>query len=352
MVDQLCADLERDAMKGLWTVQGRPEKPSDLVPYLWSGEKIDAYIKRAGEVMSLADSPVRRALLLWNPGARDHWDATNTLTAAVQMMLPGETVITHRHIHSALRFITRGSGATTTVNGGKVTLGAGDLVLTPSWAWHDHANESSEPVVWMDGVDRPLVKLLDAVYFEVYRNAGYQPVTKSDREATFQLDMDGLSPARYSPQLAYRWDDTWRMLQGLSNAGEISSYDDVLYTYRNPVSGGHITPTMGADIQMLRPGIATKAHRHTSSAVYHVFRGHGVTVMGGVRYEWEKGDYFVLPPRLWHEHANLSADSPAILFSINDRPAYESLGLYREEPLMSGGGNQVPSAKREPASRI
>jgi len=32
----------------------------------------------------------------------------------------------------------------------------------------------------------------------------------------------------------------------------------------------------------------------------------------------------------WHAHKNLSKD-PAILFSLNDRPAIEALGFFREE---------------------
>ena len=332
-VDRLCADLELDAMKGLWTVQGQAEALSDIKPWVWRSTKIRDYLNRAGQAMSLHDSPVRRALMFWNPGARDHWDATNTLTAAVQMMLPGEKVITHRHIHSALRFITHGSGATTTVNGGKLTLSAGDLVLTPNWLWHDHANESNEPIIWMDGVDRPLVKMLDAVYFEVYKNNGYQPVLKTEDAAAVQMEMGGLDLTRYSPKLAWRWSEAWTELQTLEKNGQISPFDDVLMRYLNPVNGGPITPTMGADLQMLRGGVHTRAHRHTSSAVYHVYRGSGYSVIDGERYDWAEGDYFALPARAWHEHANSSKSDSAILFSINDRPAYESLGLYREEVL-------------------
>lgn len=340
-VERLCADLERDAMKGLWTVQGRSEALSDIRPHVWTWKKIQAYLDRAGSAMSLEDSPVRRALMLWNPGAKDHWDATNTLTAAVQMMLPGEKVITHRHIHSALRFITHGSGATTTVNGGKITLSAGDLVLTPNWAWHDHANESDEPIIWMDGVDRPLVKMLDAVYFDVYRGHGYQPVVKNEHEAGFQTDLDGLDLSRYSPKLVYRWEEAQRALDEIEARNDISPYDDVLFKYSNPVNGGPITPTMGADIQRLRPGVHTRAHRHTNSAVYHVYRGSGHSIIDGERFDWEEGDYFVLPSRVWHEHVNGSSTDAAVLFSINDRPAYESLGLYREEALETGNGFQA-----------
>jgi len=345
-VDALCADLEYDALKGLWLVQGLADAPATAQPHVWRREIIRRYLDRAGEVMNLADSPVRRALLLWNPGARDHWDATNTLTAAVQMMMPGETVTTHRHIHSAMRFITHGNGATTTVNGERISLGVGDLVLTPNWHWHDHANESSEPVIWMDGLDRTLVKLLDAIYFEVYPGGGYQPVTRTsggpgDSQAGNFLPPPGETDAsRFSPQFAYRWDDTWNMLRDLEKRGEASPFDDLVSEFRNPVNGGHVTPTMGCVIQMLRPGVHTRAHQHSSSAVYHVFRGRGWSVIDGKRHDWSEGDYFALPGRLWHEHANASASDPAILFSITDVSAFEALALLREEAYAVNGGRQ------------
>ena len=38
----------------------------------------------------------------------------------------------------------------------------------PSWDWHDHGCESDEPMIWMDGLDLPLVGDLDATFFEMY----------------------------------------------------------------------------------------------------------------------------------------------------------------------------------------
>jgi gentisate 1,2-dioxygenase len=37
----------------------------------------------------------------------------------------------------------------------------GDLVLAPSMAWHEHGNDGPEPVIWLDGLDAPLVRYLD-----------------------------------------------------------------------------------------------------------------------------------------------------------------------------------------------
>jgi len=343
---QLDLDLENDALKGLWKIQGRTEIASRIKPHVWKWDLLQAHLKRAGDLSGLNDSAVRRALMLWNPGARDHWECTNTLSAAVQMMLPGESVITHRHMHSAMRFITHGNGATTTVNGERVVLGAGDMVLTPNWAWHDHTNDSGDTIIWMDGLDRPLLKMLDAIFFEIYPTRGYQPVARTNDATSSAYTAAALRPysesaqAQFSPQLAYRWNETWAALRALEKRGDASPFDDVIVEYRNPSTGGAVTPTIGCAIQMLRPGVHTRAHRHTSSAVYQVFRGRGATIIDGHEYAWSEGDYFALPARSMHEHVNVSPAEPAILFSLTDVPALERLALYREEACEEVDGYQ------------
>jgi gentisate 1,2-dioxygenase len=87
---------------------------------------------------------------------------------------------------------------------------------------------------------------------------------------------------------------------------------------------------MACEIQMIRPGEKGRAHRHTYTVVYHAFRGGGTTWIGDQRFDWEQGDSFVVPLWSWHAHENNSHE-PAILFSINDRPAIEALGFFREE---------------------
>jgi gentisate 1,2-dioxygenase len=101
-------------------------------------------------------------------------------------------------------------------------------------------------------------------------------------------------------------------------------------------------PTMGCWAQMLRPGEATKAHRHTGSAVYHVVRGEGATIIDRKRFDWAKGDILALPPWALHEHLNTSSSEDAVLFSIQDTPVLQALGLYYEEALTENGGHRSP----------
>jgi gentisate 1,2-dioxygenase len=34
--------------------------------------------------------------------------------------------------------------------------------LTPDWQWHDHGNAPDRPMIWLDGLDVPTVRLFEA----------------------------------------------------------------------------------------------------------------------------------------------------------------------------------------------
>jgi gentisate 1,2-dioxygenase len=186
----------------------------------------------------------------------------------------------------------------------------GDLVITPSMTWHDHGNQGVEPVMWTDGLDSPVVRYLENLHMDPYPGE-QQPVREG-------------APARH---VHYRWADAYAELLRRA-AGEPSPFDDVLMEYRDPASGRSVVPTLGCYLQMLRPGVRTRAHRESSSAVYHVVSGAGRTMIDGVAFDWGEGDFFAVPPRAVHEHAHRGTE-PAILFSFQDVPLLEALGHYR-----------------------
>jgi gentisate 1,2-dioxygenase len=132
------------------------------------------------------------------------------------------------------------------------------------------------------------------------------------------------------PLLHYHWRDTYKSLKQLARA-TTNPYDGVALEYANPATGGSTLPTMSCQIQMLRPDESTKAHRHTSTSIYHAFRGSGTTIINGEPFRWEQGDTFVVPLWSLHEHANRSSKDEAILFSMHDSPILKAFGLYREE---------------------
>ncbi len=82
---------------------------------------------------------------------------------------------------------------------------------------------------------------------------------------------------------------------------------------------------------MLDAKQTTQEHRHTSNQLYYAVEGSGITEVEGEKFEWEAGDFFVVPNWCWHHHNNLAPEKPAILFSTTDRPLHESIGVYREE---------------------
>ncbi len=93
-------------------------------------------------------------------------------------------------------------------------------------------------------------------------------------------------------------------------------------------------------MQMLRPGEATRAHRHTGSYLYTVAKGSGHSIINGQRFDWSERDIFCVPSWAWHEHANASATEDACLFCLSDVPVMRALGLHREQAFADNGGHQ------------
>src|SRR5436189_660052 len=330
---------------GLWELASQMTRPPEptAIPHMWKSSLIEAMVRESGEVVPVGEE--RRALQLFNPGLDGRWATTNTLIAAVQLLLPGEVARAHRHTPTAIRFIMEGAGAYTAVDGERVYMAPGDLILTPSWAWHDHGNETDKPVVWMDGLDIPLIQSLNAMFFQMYDQTQF-PLTKPNNASVSLHGHVSLSPTwvkerpQSSPLLLYSWEKTARSLASLRDvAGD--PHDGVALEYTHPMTGGSLLPTMACWIQMLRPRERTRAHRHTGSAVYYVVQGTGETIIDGRRFAWGKGDIIVLPSWALHEHANGTAADDAILFSIQDRPVLEALGLYKEESFGENGGHQA-----------
>src|SRR6266566_3315260 len=161
--DEFHERIHANHMYGLWELasQMTPHPQPKAIPYMWSSELLKSVVSQSGTAVPVGEE--RRAMQLFNPGLEGRWASTNTLISAIQVLLPGEVARAHRHTPTAIRFIMEGNGAYTKVDGERVYMAPGDLVLTPSWSWHDHGNESDETVVWLDGLDIPLIQSLDAM---------------------------------------------------------------------------------------------------------------------------------------------------------------------------------------------
>jgi gentisate 1,2-dioxygenase len=311
------------------------EPQSAMLPCHWPAGRIADLLEKIGANLKLEAGGNRRTLRLTNPGLP--YGTTPTFWASIQYILPGEIATAHRHAATALRFVMQGSGADTIVDGEQYQMNEGDLVLTPSWTFHDHEHRGDAPMVWLDVLDISLIRSLEAVFFEPYPRPRQTAAAIADRSfRTFGSGImrppNAVHRGNTSPVLAYtkaRAEEALRLAAGL----EPDPCDDVMLEYQNPLTGGPALPTIGTALQMLRPGMRGKAHRHTGSVVYYVVRGEGVTVIGGRSFDWAPGDFIALPPWAVHEHANRSTDREAVLFQVNDFPALKALGLWREEQV-------------------
>src|SRR5579863_10395898 len=141
------------------------KQQSNYVPAHWRYDLCRAGLDAAGRLIdvSLAE---RRNLVMCNPVGGKGVMTTNTLVAAYQMILPGEKAPSHRHTAHALRVIIEARGAYSTVDGEKTPMETGDVVLTPGWCWHEHGHDGDEPAYWFDGLDVPLVRALENMFYE------------------------------------------------------------------------------------------------------------------------------------------------------------------------------------------
>lgn len=334
-IEELNGLLRQRWVSGLWNLD-HAERPADpktrVKPHLWKWNEVYDSLLQAREKITIASGSVeRRVIRLVNPGMAENEMTSHTMLLSFQLIQPGEVAPGHRHTMAAIRFILQGKGAYTNVDGQKMVMEDGDLILTPQWSWHEHAHEGNEPMIWIDGLDVPFIQSLQVISFEPYRQ-GRLPVNEGiDPEAYYGMTRPvGETSEAHMPLLHYRWRDTYPTLQRLAR-GNVNAHDGVALEYVNPVTGGSTLPTMSCRIQMLRPGERTKSHRHTSTSIYHAFRGSGTTMINGEPFHWEKGDSFVVPLWSWHDHTNRSSTEEAILFSMHDEPVLKAFGLYREE---------------------
>ena len=307
-----------------------PEPVTDSLPYLWPYREVRPHLMRAGGLITAMEA-TRRVLILENPGLHGKAQVTDSLFAGLQLILPGEVAPAHRHTQSALRFIIEGSGAYTAVDGERTTMEPGDFVITPSWTWHDHGNDSAEPMVWLDGLDIQIVRLLGASFAEPGA-ADMQAVTRPEGDSAARfghnlLPVDWKPAAKTSPVFNYPYGRSREALAALEKNSAPDPYHGHKLRYVNPASGEPAMPTIGTFIQLLPRGFAGLPYRSTDGAVYVCVEGEGETRVGDTVLRWGPRDIFVVPG--WMAHAHRAAKE-AVLFSFSDRPVQEKLGLWRE----------------------
>jgi gentisate 1,2-dioxygenase len=328
--------LRPESLAPLWTVLGdlvTPQPKSQAVPALWRYADVRPLLMAAGELIT-AEEAERRVLILENPAMQGTSCITRTLYAGLQLILPGEVAPCHRHTQSALRFIIEGEGAFTAVSGERAYMSRGDLILTPAWCWHDHGNETRGPMVWLDGLDIPLVGSLDASFAERLDGHKAHPETTppGDTQARYGAN---LRPARRvapvaAPSRLFSYPySRWReALETMKRQEAWDAHDGLRMEFTNPQDGDSVMPTLSAFAQLVPAGFATKPLRSTDGTVYVVVSGTGTARIGSETLRLGRDDVFVAPA--WHSRSFEAAED-LVLFSYSDRAAQSRLGLWRED---------------------
>ena len=308
-LDRLFAEAAAHEAQPLWTVMEAmvPPKPEPkAVPHVWRYAEMRPLLERAGALIGTADAE-RRVFMLVNPALRPP-QTTDTLYAGLQLILPGEVARAHRHVAFALRFIVEGDAAYTAVGGERVTMRRGDLVLTPSWEFHDHGHDGAGPMVWLDGLDLPVYQFFPANFAQPHS------------EERFPSE-----PAPADSHLRYPWDEMQARLEA-----EPGPYAFAEYVHKH--TGGPVSRVIGAAAERLSRAAWSPSRRETAGIVYHVYEGRGRTVIGDTTLSWERGDTFCVPAWMPYRHEALKN---SYLFRYDDRPVLEAIGAYRAEASAS-----------------
>ncbi|TNE40571.1 MAG: gentisate 1,2-dioxygenase [Alphaproteobacteria bacterium] len=326
--------IDQDHLTPLWDVMKdiiTPEPKSGCRAHLWQYDRLRPFLMEAGELITAREAE-RRVLILENPGLRGQSRITTSLYAGLQLVLPGEVAPAHRHSQTALRFVLEGEDAHTTVEGEKTLMRPGDFVITPPMAWHDHGNGSDKPMVWLDGLDIPMLSFFDASFAEPY-TAEEQPVGRNTgdslaRYGANMLPVDFEATGQASPIFNYPYARSREALHRMARQEEWDPCHGLKLRYTNPRDGGFAMPTMATFLQLLPKGFESAPYRATDATVFTVVEGFGRSEIDGEWFTWGPKDIFIAPSWKWVRH---QAGEDAVIFSFSDRAAQQKLGFWREE---------------------
>jgi gentisate 1,2-dioxygenase len=294
-------------------------------PFIWKWQTMRPLIEDALNLQDMA-AIQRRVLTLNNPNLRtpSAMGATPTLTAALQILKPGESARPHRHSPNALRFVLEGEGAYTVVDGKECLMEEGDLITTPGWTWHEHVHRGHRPIIWLDSLDVPLHRYLGTDGFEPGPPNKLPPTADDALFAIANIIPDGIETnSAYSPVFRY----PWKQAAAALSAAPLAKDGARRVRYVNPMNGGPVMSLIDCYLVELADG-ETLPVRSSASMVCAVVEGSGTTHAGDDAISWEPKDVFSLPTGAWVRHR---AQGKARLFVVSDREVLRRLDLLEEE---------------------
>ena len=262
-------------------------------PAVWRYASAKTALDQAGEFVPVEQAE-RRNLIMVNPIAGNIYATSRNIVSAYQMVKAGEKARSHRHTAAALRLVVEAKAGTyTVVDGARIDMLPGDVVLTPSWCWHGHANESDATSYWIDFLDVLFVQHSEAMFFEP-NPAGFEQITRN-----------GPSPYRIPAREALGPSHDARIVEIAKGA----------------------LPTIGLHLIRLPSGARHAAAKTTVNNLYAVISGGArIEIEGGMTETLAVGDVITVP--CWHTHS-IEAEADAILLHVSDEPLLRKVGLVR-----------------------
>ncbi|MBI5255917.1 MAG: cupin domain-containing protein [Burkholderiales bacterium] len=305
-----------------------PERPRPRTQATcWAYQALRPLLMRAGTLTPI-ERAERRVLVLANPGhGPDSLQASAAMYLGLQLLLPGEWAPAHRHTPNAVRLVVEGEGAYTTVDGWKCPMARGDLILTPTGLWHEHGHDGTQPVVWLDVLDLPLVHYLETSYHvdgprQALRGEAAVPGSAGGLLPTPMFERSG---AAY-PLLRYPWAQARAALLALAQAQP--ALEAVQLGYVNPETGAPAQNILGFHALMLRPGQTLCWPARSPALVCHVIEGALALQAGEAAFTLAEADTACTPGYTALRLHNPSPDAPAFLFLADEGPLHRKLGLY------------------------
>jgi gentisate 1,2-dioxygenase len=281
------------------------EPRKNFVPFRWRYADVKPILDAAGHLVDHAMAD-RRNLTMTNPVEGNLYATVRSMVAAYQLIKPGETADAHRHTPNALRIILEGKGTYTVVDGTRVEMRPGDVLLTPSWAWHSHSSNGNEDCYWVDVLDVPLVHLMEGMFFERHPDKLEPDVVDAD-----------------SSPIAFRWEDSLAALAAAAPPAHGMAE-------REAELGNPALRTVALHAQRFNAGFRSALCRTTANSIFTVIQGRGRSVVDGETIDWAMGDVIAIPAWRAYRH---EADVESFMVRASDEPVMRAIGMLREEKI-------------------
>ena len=302
-MEELFALLDKAQMKNGWAKPEPsmyPKPKQSLAPAHWPYRHAKPALDAAGRFVN-TELAERRNLILANPVAGNTYPTVQTLVCAYQLVKAGEAARSHRHTANALRLVLdTAPGTYTIVEGEKIPMQPGDVLLTPNWLWHGHINESTRDAYWIDVLDVPLVHLLGPMFFEQHPDTVEQA--------------DCINPG--SPH-RFAWETT---VAALSEADEIHT------GVRQIELGRPAMASIALHVTRLDAASTWASQATTLNAVFAVMAGDARAETASGTFECARGDIIAIPSSC---AVTWTTSEEAYLLRASDQPVLQSLDWLR-----------------------